>query len=251
MDADLAFTSTSPDQVRASTLMGKTVLGPDDQSIGEISDLVLQKDGGTRVALIDVGGFLGVGEKTVAIPFEEFTFSKTDENAEPQVKVALSKEQLEQLPAFDIGALDSTAAADTMPAPDASTAPAPDTAATTEQPVGTDLTATPATPAADEITTGSVSATQDVAASKLIGASVFGTDDSSIGEVSDIVFAPKGDIEAVIVDVGGFLGIGEKPVALNFDKLNIQTDESGTMKVSVNATKEQLDQAPTYEVTIQ
>lgn len=243
MDSDLAFTATSADQVRASTLLGKSVLGPDDQSIGEVSDLVLQEDGATRVALIDVGGFLGVGEKTVAIPFEEFTFTKTDEAAEPQVKVAMTKEQLEQLPAFDTAALE-TAAVEKPPTADTTTAPATD-------PAAPDMAAAPATPSADDITTGSVNATQNVAASKLMGAGVYGADDASIGEVSDIVFAPQGEIEAVIVDVGGFLGIGEKPVALNFEKLNIQTDEGGTMKVSVNATKEQLDQAPQYQVTLQ
>ena len=35
---------------------------------------MLEQDGGTRVALVDVGGFLGVGEKTVAIPFDEMKF---------------------------------------------------------------------------------------------------------------------------------------------------------------------------------
>ncbi len=37
---------------------------------------MLEKEGGTRAALIDVGGFLGIGEKTVAIPFDELQFSQ-------------------------------------------------------------------------------------------------------------------------------------------------------------------------------
>ena len=84
-----------------------------------------------------------------------------------------------------------------------------------------------------------------------MGAEVYGTEDADIGEISDIVFDAKGDIDAVIVDVGGFLGIGEKPVALNFDNLNIRTDESGKLLVSVNATKDQLDKAPAFEVSMQ
>ena len=80
--------------------MGKAVYGPDDQSIGEVSDLVLEKEGGTRAALIDVGGFLGIGEKTVAIPFDELQFSQADEAAEPKITVAMTKDQLEQLPAY-------------------------------------------------------------------------------------------------------------------------------------------------------
>jgi hypothetical protein len=84
-----------------------------------------------------------------------------------------------------------------------------------------------------------------------MGARVYGSDDADLGEVSDIVFNENGDIGAVVVDVGGFLGVGEKPVALEFDKLNIRVDQGGTLIVAVNANKDQLDQAPTYEVSMQ
>ena len=52
-----------------------------------------------------------------------------------------------------------------------------------------------------------------------MGATVYGNDDANLGEVSDIVFDQSGQIDAVVVDVGGFLGIGEKPVAVDFDRL--------------------------------
>ena len=91
------------------------------------------------------------------------------------------------------------------------------------------------------ITTGSAPRTtfaaQEVSASDLIGARVYGSDDADLGEVSDIVFNENGDIDAVVVDVGGFLGIGEKPVALDFDKLNLRVDQGGKLIVSVNATQ--------------
>ncbi len=53
-----------------------------------------------------------------------------------------------------------------------------------------------------------------------------------------------------MVDVGGFLGIGEKPVALDFDTLNVRADQDGNLIVSVNATQDQLENAPTYEVSM-
>jgi sporulation protein YlmC with PRC-barrel domain len=68
---NLAFVSFSPDQVRASTLIGQELYGSGDDTIGEVSDLVLQSDGKTRAALVDVGGFLGIGEKRVSIPFDQ------------------------------------------------------------------------------------------------------------------------------------------------------------------------------------
>jgi sporulation protein YlmC with PRC-barrel domain len=223
------FITFAADQIHASDLIGKAVYSG-EESIGEISDLVLQKEGETRAALIDVGGFLGIGEKTVGIPFDKLQISKAEDGAE-QVTVAMSKEELEQLPAVEMPA--ETAAVEQPSAPDA-TAPA----------------------AGDEpATTGSVAAppanyeaiTQDIAASKLMGATVYGPDESSVGEISDVVFNATGDIQAAVIDVGGFLGIGEKPVAVGFDELQVREDGNGTLSVMVSATQEQLDSAPTYE----
>lgn len=224
------FVTFAADQIHASDLIGKAVYSG-EESIGEISDLIFQTEGETRAALIDVGGFLGVGEKTVGIPFEKLQISKAEDGSE-QVTVAMSKEELEQLPAIE---LPTEAAAVEQPLPEA-TAPA----------------------AGDEPqTTGSVAPavpfeaiTQDVAASKLMGATVYTSDESSIGEVSDVLFTETGDIQAAVIDVGGFLGMGEKPVAVGFDKLQIR-DESGSLSVMVSASKEELDAAPTYEEPVE
>ena len=81
--------------------MGKSVFGAENESIGEISDLILEEEGKTRVALIDVGGFLGAGEKRVGIPFDQLQISKAEDGSE-QVKVAMYKADLEQLPAIEV-----------------------------------------------------------------------------------------------------------------------------------------------------
>jgi len=249
--ADTTFVNVSADQIRGSTLIGKSVYGPENESIGEISDLVLEKEGNTRVALIDVGGFLGIGEKTVAIPFTDLKFAKAadaDANAAPQVNVAMTKEQLTSLPEFDKSTLDTTAAATVTTAPATTEQPAGTTADNTmaAAPATTDMTAQPAV-------TGSIDAatpvSQDISANQLMGAEVYGMDNSDIGEVNDIVFDMKGDIKAIVVDVGGFLGIGEKPVALTFANLSVRKDENGKLLVTANATKDQLDKAQAYQVT--
>jgi sporulation protein YlmC with PRC-barrel domain len=247
--SEAGFLNGSPDQVRATSLMGKSVYGPEDQSIGEVSDLVFEKDGGTRVALVDVGGFLGIGEKTVAIPFDELHITQADAAAEPRVTVAMTKDQLEQLPTYEpvdtAAAMHAAKPTDNMAAADTPAVPP----ATVDQ--ANQMAANPS-----QMTTGAIPATaptfeaQQVAASDLIGTSVYGNDDANLGEVSDVVFDPSGKIDAVVVDVGGFLGIGEKPVALDFKTLDIRTDQGGNLIVAVNATKDQLDQAPTYEVSM-
>jgi sporulation protein YlmC with PRC-barrel domain len=231
---DGGFMSFSADQqIRASTMMGKEIYGADNESIGEVSDLVMQEDGKTRAALIDVGGFLGVGEKEVAIPFDQIQVTK--EGDEPRLTVAMTKEQLEQAPAFE--RQQQTAAQQTGQ-------PAAGTAADqTQQAAGTEQ------PAAGQAAGNAqfAAATQDLTAENLIGSDVVDPNEKEIGEVEDVVFNPQGNIEAVVLDVGGFLGMGEKPVAITFDQLNIQKGDGDDLRIQVNATEEQLKNAPAYD----
>jgi len=84
--------------------------------------------------------------------------------------------------------------------------------------------------------------------SKLIGASVYGPDNTSIGEINDVLISDTGSIGAVVVGVGGLLGVGEKDVALPFDALNIKPNQSasGIDQITVSYTKDQLKNAPQF-----
>jgi hypothetical protein len=86
-------------------------------------------------------------------------------------------------------------------------------------------------------------------ASKLIGTKVMGPDDKSIGDINELILDGSGAVHGVVIGVGGFLGIGEKAVAVPFKSLNVQRDQKGTaiQKVSVSFTKDQLKSAPTYK----
>ena len=89
-------------------------------------------------------------------------------------------------------------------------------------------------------------------ADNLIGVTVYNTDNENIGEVSDVILTKDGGdgaIEAVILDVGGFVGIGEKPVAVSFDSLEIMADENDTLYAYSKFTKEQLE-AAAYHTTL-
>jgi hypothetical protein len=82
--------------------------------------------------------------------------------------------------------------------------------------------------------------------SKLIGASVYGPDNSSIGEINDVIIGSDGTIKAAVVGVGGFLGVGEKDVALPFESLNVtrKQNSSSIDKISVSFSKDELKNAP-------
>ena len=70
MPANAGFVQQqSQNEWRGSKLIGANVYGPDNKSIGEINDVIVASDGQIKAAVVGVGGFLGVGQKDVAVPF--------------------------------------------------------------------------------------------------------------------------------------------------------------------------------------
>jgi sporulation protein YlmC with PRC-barrel domain len=59
---------------RASKVVGLNVYNDNNESVGSINDLLMEKGGSIKAVVIGVGGFLGVGEHLVAIPFEKVKF---------------------------------------------------------------------------------------------------------------------------------------------------------------------------------
>lgn len=84
-------------------------------------------------------------------------------------------------------------------------------------------------------------------ASKFKGTDVVGTDDKKIGDVTDILFDKTGKIEAFVISVGGFLGMGAKEVALAPSAFDVVPgDKGGADKLKIAMTKEQLKQAQNF-----
>jgi putative membrane protein len=65
------LTQESPNQWRTSKLAGVAVCGPEKEEVGKITDVLLSKDGKAEFIVIGVGGFLGIGEKDVVVPFDQ------------------------------------------------------------------------------------------------------------------------------------------------------------------------------------
>jgi sporulation protein YlmC with PRC-barrel domain len=89
-------------------------------------------------------------------------------------------------------------------------------------------------------------AAEDRLASNWIGQTIYNQANESVGDVNDLLIDKDGKIAAVIIGVGGFLGIGEKNVAISFDSIQSSTDENGNLKFMVSVTKEELDAAPEF-----
>jgi sporulation protein YlmC with PRC-barrel domain len=80
---------------RAKKLIGATVYNDQNEKVGKIEDMIIAPDGKLSVAVMDVGGFLGLGAHRVAIPVEQFT------QIEPKIVLpGATKQALKGLPEF-------------------------------------------------------------------------------------------------------------------------------------------------------
>jgi len=88
--------------MRASDLIGTRVYGTKDEDVGEVSDIIVNRDKNIREALVDVGGFLGMGEKTVAMPMDDLRIMQAaDDNDDLRVYVDATQERLENMRAYE------------------------------------------------------------------------------------------------------------------------------------------------------
>jgi len=91
-----------PDQVRASKFIGSTVYDVQNQNIGSVKDLVFDRDGRIEAAVIDVGTFLGMGGKYVAVKLSDI------KTANDRLTLDMSKDQLKSAQEYKFPATAST-----------------------------------------------------------------------------------------------------------------------------------------------
>ena len=87
----------------------------------------------------------------------------------------------------------------------------------------------------------------DWLATNLIGVSVNNASNENIGSITDLISDQSGKVIGVIVGAGGFLGIGEKDVAIRFEDLKLSRDENDDVTALVNISQDTLAAAPDYE----
>lgn len=342
--AQMGNYQAQPNDIEASDFLGQRIYATDEMpadnttladgaekdwdDVGEINDVILGRDGQIKVVVLGVGGFLGLGEKNVAVPMQDVKFVKNGDAADDYFLVVnANKDVLTNAPAYvsvedkaaqQTAANDAAAPADTMntdtAADTTTTAPAADTttaADTTAKPADADTamnntttggatTTTGDTNAAtndtntamnnsatgtttgnatgtDDTTTASTttdSATQSVTdenrtrlvrpeinregykavemteltADKLEGARVYGPNDEDVGEVDRLVLDNNGQVQRIVLDVGGFLGMGERQIAVTPDELNIvRTDDGNEFRVYVDSNQANLKAQPEYK----
>lgn len=277
--AQMGNYTATPQDVEASDFIGSRIYAADTMpasdtvavgaekdwdDVGEINDVILGRDGQIKAVVLGVGGFLGIGEKNVAIPMQDVKFVKNGDDVDDYFLVVnANKDVLTNAPAY-VPAEQKAAATD-------SATTTTDTAMNTgETPMDTTAdtdTSTTASTSADNATKAMTDDNRtrlvrpdvnregykaaemtELTADKLQGARVYGPKDEDVGEINRLVLDDGGKIQRVVLDVGGFLGIGERQIAVTLDELNIvRTDDGSDFRVYIDATQANLKAQPEYK----
>lgn len=202
--------------------------------IGEINDIIVSKDGDIRAVVLGIGGFLGLGERDVTVSMDAIKVVQEKDDADDRfLVVTTSMEVLENAPAFEAK----------MAQKDMS-----ETKVATDPEMHGDLALTRPVLQRDgyaEIETVEV---EQLTADKLQGAYVYGANDETVGEIGDLLLSDDGKISQAVINVGGFLGLGEKPVAVSFEKIQILKGVEGDeYRFYIDSTQEKLEALPEYK----
>ena len=239
------------------------------EDIGSIGDIVMTADGEIHGVLIDVGGFLGMGTRTVMVDLDHLYFVVdgdgtsggwfSDTADDFFIVASMTKTELEGLPEFDADQLRSglqrRGYEDRMHEPGATMghdgqvaeregrdASVTEQQAQDQQAMQEDQQARTQAPEGYEMM-----ARDQRTADALIGADVYDGENQQIGTVQDLVLDGT-EVSHLVLDIGGFLGLGEHRVALPVQDVDIfWSDQDADVRVQVPMTQDQLEQLPEHD----
>lgn len=177
----------------------------------------------------------------IALVLSTAAIAQTETPATPEAPAV-------EAPADAMAPADSMAPADPAAPADAMAPAEPAAPAVTPAPLdGAAVTVDARTPW--EFSAGYTIGADDFIVNDLLGAPVYSSsadDAEQIGTVNDLVITADGDINAVVIGVGGFLGIGEKSVAVDYLSLEHVSAADGTWRWVLPTTAEALEAAPEF-----
>lgn len=94
------LTEQGETQISANDYIGKAVYTAADESIGNVTNLIMEEDGGLVAAVIGVGGFLGIGAKDVAVPMDKVTMTRNAQDGTIRLTTTETAETLKGAPEF-------------------------------------------------------------------------------------------------------------------------------------------------------
>lgn len=94
------LTEQGATQISANDYIGSEVYTSADESIGSVTNLILEENGGIIAAVVGVGGFLGLGAKDVAVPMNKITVTRDTANGTIRLTTTETAETLKAAPEF-------------------------------------------------------------------------------------------------------------------------------------------------------
>jgi len=251
--------------VRLSKYIGKDVHNAAGKDIGDIKDVVLDGNANTvSYAVVSYGGFMGMGDKLFAIPWNAFEFrfegdkgdlTKERNRDDYKLYLAISDEHLKNAPGFDDKNWPNMADENVRKQVDTyyreHAAKGVDTRMNTmpDKMKGgaTDGGAIDRT--AEKMSKTGPSDSKGLLwvrrASKVIGADVHNKANEDVGKITDLVAdTSTGKINYAVLSYGGFMGMGDKLFAVPMDSLATKADDD---KFVLDVTKDHLKNAPGFD----
>lgn len=220
MHDKMSAQTTMGTAIKADELVGKSLKNISGETVGDIESVIIDKNGKVAAVIVGVGGFLGVGEREVAIDWDDLrvlnggkviqtNFTKNALKALPEYKYA--KKEYRQKPFYDREYVERRNERLERAAK------------------------------SDWVSTG------ELRVSKLIGADVVNSQGDTVGEVDDVIVMDGHT--RLVLSVGEFLGMGGHEVVLDLDKAKIdrQRDDADELRVEVAMSKDQLKTLPKFD----
>jgi sporulation protein YlmC with PRC-barrel domain len=223
--------------IRASEIIGTTVKNKADESLGQISDLLMNSMGHTQFYIVGHGGALGVGDTYIAVPVAAVKCEESD-NAKI-ARIDMAKSKFESAPSFQKAnyyerwAPEWTAGVYTF------------FGAT--KPVDKEHKELGTRDASVDADSRRDVKSKDHAtfyASQFLKANVENNDSTKLAQVSDIVFSDKHHARYAILSHGGVLNIGDSRIAVPWHAIKIRKGEGSNVFAVLNMTNKQLEGAP-------
>jgi len=217
----------------ASDLIGKKVLSTKGEDIGKIEDVVVHPGGDVAYAVLSFGGVMGVGDKLFAIPWgvlESKNPEVADKDSDRKIILPIDKERLKNAPGFDKGQWPAMAG--------------PDWAKDVDSYYKSD------NKRARAVEASAARAGAPVwKASDLKGFNVETPSGEKLGDIKEVAIDMDGRISYLVLSVGGFLGMGDKLIAVPWEAVQAtrEGDKGDKKKITLATTKERLKEAPSFK----
>jgi sporulation protein YlmC with PRC-barrel domain len=227
-----AATSMGVTAVDAGKLIGENVYDAKGDTVGEIDSVIVDTNGKVSSVVLDVGGWLS-GDKRISVPWKDLKST-----GDGKITTTLTKEAAQSASGYDykdqsrrgkVLSQNGELYADNQ-----------------QQAVSPAANATGDNNSTMSVGTPVRNADGTLNASEVIGLDVRNNNNDSIGEIRQLVVDKGGSVSGVVVDVGGFLGIGAHPVLLQWNQVRL-VDRDGKTEAVVNIDKDTLKQMPAYK----